>query len=71
MVTRIPPFDKQCRAKLVPACTYQLTGVGCFSRLYTDVATLDLTPDGVVVTATFGTTVAGGSVPSRPSPLAG
>jgi 3-oxoadipate CoA-transferase beta subunit len=51
-------FDKQGRAKLVPACTYPLTGVGCVSRVYTDVATFDLTPDGVVVTATFGTTVA-------------
>jgi 3-oxoadipate CoA-transferase beta subunit len=50
-------FDKQGRAKLVPACTYPLTGVGCVSRVYTDVATFDLTPDGVVVTATFGTTV--------------
>ncbi|RNM17025.1 3-oxoacid CoA-transferase subunit B [Nocardioides pocheonensis] len=50
-------FDKQGRAKLVPSCTYPLTGVGCVSRVYTDVATFDLTPDGVVVTATFGTTV--------------
>src|SRR5690349_8267830 len=50
-------FDKQGRSKLVPACTYPLTGVGCVSRVYTDVATFDLTPDGVVVTATFGTTV--------------
>ncbi len=51
-------FDKQGRAKLVPACTYPLTGVGCVSRVYTDVATFDLTPAGVVVTATFGITVA-------------
>ena len=50
-------FDKQGRSKLVPSCTYPLTGVGCVSRVYTDVATFDLTPDGVVVTATFGTTV--------------
>ena len=50
-------FDKHGRAKLVPSCTYPLTGVGCVSRVYTDLATFDLTPDGVVVTATFGTTV--------------
>ena len=50
-------FDEHGRAKLVPSCTYPLTGVGCVSRVYTDVATFDLTPDGVVVTATFGTTV--------------
>ena len=51
-------FDKEGRAKLVPSCTYPLTGVGCVSRVYTDLATFDLTPGGVVVTATFGTTVA-------------
>jgi len=50
-------FDKSGRPKLVPVCTYPLTGVGCVSRVYTDVATFDLTPDGVVVTATFGTSV--------------
>ena len=50
-------LDKQGRAKLVPSCTYPLTGVGCVSRVYTDVATFDLTPAGVVVTATFGTTL--------------
>ena len=42
----------------MPSCTYTLTGVGCVSRVYTDLATFDLTPGGVVVTATFGTTVA-------------
>jgi 3-oxoadipate CoA-transferase, beta subunit len=51
-------FDKEGRAKLVPSCTYPLTGVGCVSRVYTDLATFDLTPGGVVVRATFGTTVA-------------
>jgi len=51
-------FDKEGRAKLVPSCTYPLTGVGCVSRVYTDLATFDVTPGGVVVTATFGTTVA-------------
>jgi 3-oxoadipate CoA-transferase, beta subunit len=51
-------FDKEGRAKLVPACSYPLTGVGCVSRVYTDLATFDLTPGGVVVTATFGTTLA-------------
>jgi 3-oxoadipate CoA-transferase beta subunit len=30
------------QAKLVPACSYPLTGLGCVSRLYTDLAVIDL-----------------------------
>ncbi len=41
--------------KLVPDCTYPLTGVGCVDRVYTDLATFEITPDGVVVRETFGT----------------
>lgn len=43
------------RPKLVPECTYPLTGVGCVSRVYTDRAVFDLTADGVVVRDRFGT----------------
>ena len=53
-------FDKQGAAKLVPRCTYPLTGVGCVSRVYTDLAVLEVGagPDGhgVRVVETFGTT---------------
>jgi 3-oxoadipate CoA-transferase, beta subunit len=42
--------------KLVPECTYPLTGVGCVSRVYTDRAVLDLTDEGVEVRDLFGTT---------------
>ena len=42
--------------KVVPACTYPLTGVGCVSRVYTDRAVLDLTDEGIVVRDLFGTT---------------
>jgi 3-oxoadipate CoA-transferase beta subunit len=47
-------FDKQGRAKLVPACTYPLTGVGCVSRVYTDLAVFDVGSEGAVVRETFG-----------------
>ncbi len=42
--------------KLVPQCTYPLTGTGCVDRVYTEVATFEITPDGVRVLAVHGTT---------------
>ncbi|CAL9324649.1 3-oxoacid CoA-transferase subunit B [Streptomyces sp. SudanB66_2053] len=47
-------FDKQGRSKLVPECTYPLTGVGCVSRVYTDLAVFDVGTEGVLVRETFG-----------------
>ena len=35
--------------KVVAACSYPLTGIGCVSRIYTDRAVLDITPGGVQV----------------------
>jgi 3-oxoadipate CoA-transferase beta subunit len=51
-------FAKDGSPKLVPDCTYPLTGVGCVDRVYTDVATFDITPDGVGVRETYGVTEA-------------
>lgn len=39
---------KQGESKVVAECTYPLTGIGCVTRIYTDLATLDVTPDGLV-----------------------
>jgi 3-oxoadipate CoA-transferase beta subunit len=50
-------FTKKGEPKLVPACTYPLTGLGCVDRVYTDLAVFDITPEGVRVRETFGTTV--------------
>jgi len=47
-------FAKDGTPKLVPSCTYPLTGVGCVDRIYTDLATFLITPDGVEVRDTFG-----------------
>jgi 3-oxoadipate CoA-transferase beta subunit len=48
-------FAEDGSPKLVLACTYPLTGTGCVDRVYTGVATFDVTPNGVVVRETFGT----------------
>ena len=49
-------FAKDGRPKLVPACSYPLTGRRCVSRVYTDVATFLIEPSGVRVRETFGIT---------------
>ena len=42
-------LTKTGESKLVPECTYPITGVSCVSRVYTDVAVFDLTPEGTQV----------------------
>lgn len=37
------------KPKLLAECTYPLTGLRCVTRVYTDLATFLITPDGVVV----------------------
>jgi len=34
-------------SKLVAQCSYPLTGIACVNRIYTDLAVLDVTPDGL------------------------
>lgn len=40
-------LTKQGQSKVVRACTYPLTGLACVSRIYTDLATLEVTDQGL------------------------
>ena len=42
-------LTKQGQSKLVSQCTYPLTGIACVKRVYTDVATLACTANGLLV----------------------
>ena len=41
-------LTRQNESKIVQRCTYPLTGIGCVSRIYTDHAVIDVTPQGLV-----------------------
>ena len=51
-------FAKDGTPKLVPQCTYPLTGLACVSRVYTELATIAVGTDGIRVIATYGTSFA-------------
>lgn len=42
-------LTKQGHSKLVSQCSYPLTGIGCVKRVYTDLATLACTANGLLV----------------------
>jgi 3-oxoadipate CoA-transferase, beta subunit len=43
--------DKSGASKIVPECTYPLTGKGVVNRIYTDLAIIDIEPTGLIVRA--------------------
>jgi 3-oxoadipate CoA-transferase beta subunit len=47
-------FTRDGTSKLVTELTYPVTGLGCVSRVYTDVAVIDLAGGHATVTRTFG-----------------
>ena len=49
-------FAKDASPKLVRECTYTLTGLACVTRLYTDLATFDLGPQGARLVESYGIT---------------
>jgi 3-oxoadipate CoA-transferase beta subunit len=46
-------LTKSGASKLVQHCSYPLTGIACVSRIYTDLAVIDVTPGGLKVVETF------------------
>jgi 3-oxoadipate CoA-transferase beta subunit len=42
-------LSRSGESKIVAQCSYPLTGIGCVSRIYTDLAVLDVTPQGLAV----------------------
>ena len=40
-------LTKKGESKVVKSCTYPLTGLGCVKRIYSDLATLECTPNGL------------------------
>ena len=40
-------LTKQGQSKVVAACSYPLTGIACVKRIYSDLATLECTPQGL------------------------
>ncbi|MER3580730.1 3-oxoadipate CoA-transferase, partial [Klebsiella pneumoniae] len=53
VVVMMDNVTREGECKRVAQCSYPLTGVGCVSRIYTDLAVIDITDRGPVVREIF------------------
>ena len=49
IIVAMQHVDKAGRSKLLPACSLPLTGLRCVKKIVTELAVLDVTPDGFVL----------------------